>query len=128
VNDNTGPGDTNGTPQTRSYYRLSCPGINECVPINECPEIMQDALRKCMRGDKSLFCGNEQSNEPYVCCPRNPMDARNGCGRTLIQGQYYKGLGAFPFVARVGFKSKFILQLNTYILEMIMNLCTSKYP
>lgn len=28
------------------------------------------------------------------------------CGRSLVQSQIYRGLGAFPFVARVGFKSE----------------------
>jgi hypothetical protein len=96
--------------QSRAYYaRLTCPGISECVPMNECPELLQEALRKCSRGDKSLFCGNEPAGDPFLCCPRNPMDIRNGCGRTLIQGQNYKGLGAFPFVARVGFKSECVI-------------------
>jgi hypothetical protein len=109
--DDTETGESKMLPgtQSRAYYgRLTCPGISECVPMNECPEVLQDALRKCSRGDKSLFCGNELAGDPYLCCPRNPMDIRNGCGRTLIQGQNYKGLGAFPFVARVGFKSEFV--------------------
>lgn len=34
------------------------------------------------------------------------------CGRSLVQSQIYRGLGAFPFVARIGFKSKMIWDLN----------------
>lgn len=37
----------------------------------------------------------------------NPTGLNNGmCGRSLVQAQIYRGLGAFPFVARIGFKSK----------------------
>lgn len=68
-----------------------------------------------------MFCGVNQNFEPYVCCPAyqappsfqdssnnlNNQDKLNGaCGKSLIQGTFYKKLGAYPFVARIGFKSE----------------------
>lgn len=45
-----------------------------------------------------------------VCCARTRRDFET-CGRTLVQGKDYKGLGAHPFVVRVGFRSKYTSQI-----------------
>ena len=91
--------------QTRSYYRVPCAnGLSECIALSECPEMFYEAARSCSSGDRSIFCGNSDF-EPLVCCPRNPLDGDHTCGKNLVHGQLYKGLGAFPFIARVGFKS-----------------------
>ncbi|XP_065078979.1 phenoloxidase-activating factor 1 [Ochlerotatus camptorhynchus] len=103
--------------ESKSFYRISCPGSSECVPLAECPEMLLETARQCYRGDFSLSCGVNEL-EPHVCCPRRHQqqqpqsdgvfDDRNpdvGCGKSIVQGDYYHGLGAYPFVARVGFKN-----------------------
>ncbi|KAL9706961.1 hypothetical protein quinque_010479 [Culex quinquefasciatus] len=97
--------------EPKSFYRISCPGQSECVPLADCPELLLETARQCYRGDFSLSCGVNEL-EPHVCCPRTPNrfdDDRNGenvgCGKSIVQGDYYNGLGAFPFVARIGFKN-----------------------
>lgn len=78
---------------------------------------------RCYNSDRSLFCGVNNNFEPYVCCPSSyqppsyqpqgsgpnfdtPERLNGGCGKTLIQGSFYKKLGSSPFVARIGFKSE----------------------
>ncbi|CAO1360855.1 unnamed protein product [Diamesa hyperborea] len=106
---------------------MSCPGVSDCVNLRDCPQILVEATSKCYNGDRSLFCGINNNYEPYVCCPQlypppyqqdgtnhlpnNQYDQNQNnkltgsCGRSLIQGSYYKKLGAYPFVARIGFKN-----------------------
>lgn len=104
-------------------YRLACPGLSDCTALRDCPQILAEVTTRCYNSDRSLFCGVNQNFEPYVCCPsyqspsyvgetsnnlNNHADKLNGlCGKSLIQGSAYKALGAFPFVARIGFKSRF---------------------
>ncbi|XP_058056801.1 phenoloxidase-activating factor 1-like [Anopheles bellator] len=100
------------TRESKAMYRVSCPGLSECVPLAECPELLLEVSRQCYRGDFSLSCGVNEF-EPHVCCPRvsNPpfndvqSQIAGGCGKSIVQGDYYNGLGAFPFVARIGFKN-----------------------
>lgn len=94
--------------------------------MRDCPQLLVEATSRCYNSDRSLFCGANQNYEPFICCPVsyttpsfqgestntnsnvNYQDKLSGaCGKALIQGNYYKKLGAFPFAARVGFKSKF---------------------
>lgn len=91
--------------QTKSYFRTACDGITDCVPLSECLSVQYQAAKACYSGDRSLYCGISE-HEPYVCCPRSRYEKVNACGKNLVSGQYYKGLGAFPFVARIGFKSE----------------------
>ncbi|XP_053692139.1 venom protease [Sabethes cyaneus] len=93
----------------KSTYRIGCPGGSECVALAECPQLLLETARQCYRGDFSLSCGVNEL-EPYVCCPKlvhNKYDDRadGGCGKSIVQGDFYHGLGAFPFVARIGFKN-----------------------
>lgn len=99
--------------QSKALYRVSCPGLTECVPLAECPELLLEISRQCYRGDFSLSCGVNEY-EPHVCCPRvvtsptfNDQRAPAACGKSIVQGDFYNGLGAYPFVARIGFKSTF---------------------
>lgn len=59
----------------------------------------------------------QQQQQPVVPASisgYNPTGLNSAsCGRTLVQSQIYRGLGAFPFVARIGFKSEW----NIYRLE-----------
>lgn len=92
-----------------SFYRTSvCEASSECLPLSECTYLMQyQAARMCLTGDRSMSCGST-SVEPYVCCPRGKLaqEGQQACGKSLVSGQFYKGLGSFPFVARIGFKSE----------------------
>lgn len=90
---------------TRSVYGSACSGGRACVPMSECSAMYFEAAKTCFAGDRSMFCGGTQF-EPYICCPKNPLEQNRVCGKSLVAGQFYKGLGAFPFVARIGFKSK----------------------
>ncbi|XP_055599650.1 venom protease-like [Uranotaenia lowii] len=95
--------------ESKSLYRISCSGLSECVPLAECPELLLETARQCYRGDFSLSCGVNEL-EPHVCCPRQTKfnDDRGGdvgCGKSIVQGDFYNGLGAYPFVARIGFKN-----------------------
>lgn len=87
------------------FYRIQCPAANECMPLSECSILLYEASKLCYSGDRSLYCGINDS-EPYICCPTNPLENSKVCGKILVSGQFYNGLGAFPFVARIGFKSK----------------------
>ena len=104
--------------RANSNYRLACPGQDDCVSLRDCPQILAETTSRCYNGDRSLFCGVNQNFEPYVCCPtyvplgdgsnnlNNPEKFGGVCGKTLIQGGGYKKLGAYPFSARIGFKSE----------------------
>lgn len=64
----------------------------------------------------ALGCGYQGSG--LVCCPQvgetNKLNHGGAggkfvdgqrCGISVVQGQDYRGIGAYPWVARVGFKS-----------------------
>lgn len=90
--------------ETRSYYG-ACAGGRVCVPMSDCTAMVYEAAKACYSGDRTMYCGGTQY-EPYICCPKSPLEQSRVCGKSLVSGQFYKGLGAFPFVARIGFKSK----------------------
>lgn len=62
----------------------------------------------------NLGCGY-QSGQRYVCCPlvADPLNNINSgklvdgqrCGLSQVQGTNYNGIGAYPWIARVGFRS-----------------------
>ncbi|GBP31772.1 Phenoloxidase-activating factor 3 [Eumeta japonica] len=87
-----------------------------CVPISSCP-LLEDLLDvSCFSSDRyfhrfnSLIC-DRRDGEDYVCCPscqcqklmQMPGKSKDNCGRSMVQGQDYEGLGAHPWVARIGF-------------------------
>lgn len=101
--------------------------------------MLLETARQCYRGDFSLSCGVNEL-EPHVCCPRRQQqqqplgggvfDDRNpdvGCGKSIVQGDFYHGLGAYPFVARVGFKSEYTLwalsKFNIFVRRKIASRC-----
>lgn len=105
--------------ETRSYPYLEyyengisnnrCPSGTECTALHECTPLLYEVAKKCYYNDKSMFCGQNQEL-PRVCCPSNPLEQNQVCGRSLVQGQFYRGLGTYPFVVRIGFKGN--LQQN----------------
>lgn len=91
---------------TTFYRQVTCDSGSDCVPLSECTFLQYQAAKSCFTGDRSLNCGASDT-EPYICCPRNQFQNVHSCGKTLVSGQFYKGLGSFPYVARIGFKSKY---------------------
>lgn len=99
----------------RSYYdggfsasQSSCAVGTECTPLHDCTALIYEVARSCYYGDKSLYCGGTSEELPYVCCPSSPLEKNQVCGKSLVQGHFYKGLGSYPFVARIGFKRKLV--------------------
>jgi len=97
----------------RSYYEVGqsagqsgCSVGTECTPLHDCTALIYEVARSCYYGDKSLYCGGASEELPYVCCPSSPLEKNQVCGKSLVQGHFYKGLGSYPFVARIGFKRK----------------------
>ncbi|XP_043642485.1 CLIP domain-containing serine protease 14D isoform X2 [Drosophila teissieri] len=95
----------------RSYYdvvqnagQTGCSVGTECTPLHDCTALIYEVARSCYYGDKSLYCGGASEELPYVCCPSSPLEKNQVCGKSLVQGHFYKGLGSYPFVARIGFK------------------------
>lgn len=99
------PGLDKSNLETRQYYGAPCSGGRVCMPMSDCHQMSYEAAKSCYTGDQSMFCGGS-GYEPYVCCPKSTLEYSQMCGKSLVSGQFYKGLGSFPFVARVGFKSK----------------------
>lgn len=97
--------------EKRSNYGDACSGGKMCVPMSDCTTMYYEVAKTCYNGDRSMYCGGTQF-EPYICCPKSPLERSTVCGKTLVTGQFYRGLGAFPFVARIGFKSKFIYEFR----------------
>ncbi|TDG45631.1 hypothetical protein AWZ03_007906 [Drosophila navojoa] len=92
----------------RSYLGQSagtseCAFGTECTPLHDCTAMIYEVAKNCYYGDKSLYCGGGEEM-PYVCCPSSPLEKNQVCGKSLVQGHFYRGLGSYPFVARVGFK------------------------
>lgn len=113
----------------------SCAVFQTCLPLSQCSDAHYEVAKSCLLiGDRSAVCGYTDGSEPLICCNRrvlldapetlqqhyappsaatfatyNPTGLNSvACGRSLVQSQIYRGLGAFPFVARIGFKSKYI--------------------
>ncbi|CAH2090287.1 unnamed protein product [Euphydryas editha] len=92
-----------------------CPANMSCVPISSCP-LLEDLLDfSCFSSDRyfhrlnSLTCGN-LNNEDYVCCPscdcgRVYAPGTRACGKSMVRG-VDSGIGAHPWVARIGFTNK----------------------
>ncbi|KAF2902632.1 hypothetical protein ILUMI_03554 [Ignelater luminosus] len=88
-----------------------CPSNTQCLPLSSCPVLSNIVNHACVYSNRvtSLGCGYEGSG--LVCCPRvsegppvvNQMGEK--CGSSSVQGPNYNGLGAFPFVARIGFRN-----------------------
>ncbi|CAG4996659.1 unnamed protein product [Parnassius apollo] len=97
-------------------FKGRCPLNTSCVPISSCP-LLEDLMDfSCFSSDKyfhrlnELTCGNN-NDEDYVCCPscdcsRVYPEGTEECGRSMVKGNGYKGIGMHPWVARIGFTNK----------------------
>ncbi|KYB26332.1 Serine protease easter-like Protein [Tribolium castaneum] len=102
-----------GTLQKRATL---CPRNTECLPLSQCPMLNDILDNACVNTDRiaNLGCGY-QGAQGYVCCPlvADPLNNINSgklvdgqrCGLSQVQGNNYNGIGAFPWVARVGFRN-----------------------
>ncbi|XP_047508563.1 CLIP domain-containing serine protease 14D-like [Pieris napi] len=93
-----------------------CPPNTTCVPVSQCP-LLEDLLDyACFSSDRyflrlnELTCGSS-NEEDFVCCPscecgRVYQHGNPECGQSMVRGIDYNGLGAQPWVARVGFANK----------------------
>lgn len=121
--------------RSQSYYQgpiSSCAVFQACIPLSQCLDSHYEVAKSCLlSGDRSSVCGYTDGSEPLICCNRrvildspdnlqqqynpvlppayagyNPTGLNSpSCGRSFVQSQIYRGLGAFPFIARIGFKS-----------------------
>lgn len=117
-----------GRLESRAVYPSSCSGGRLCVPVSDCQGMYYEAAKSCFAGDRTMFCGGTQY-DPYICCPKSPVELNRVCGKSLVSGQFYRGLGAFPFVARIGFKSECERQNKTFFFssEISMIFCSRNF-
>ncbi|KAL0828894.1 hypothetical protein ABMA28_003798 [Loxostege sticticalis] len=93
-----------------------CPPNTSCMPISSCPMLEDLFDFSCFSSDKyfhrlnELTCGHANS-EDYICCPscdcgKVYQEGTDKCGQSMVKGVNYNGLGAHPWVARIGFTHK----------------------
>lgn len=98
--------------------RAICPPSSECVPLSSCPVLSNILNNQCVLSDRlgELSCGYQGSG--LICCPRVESNAINigstapgkfvdgvKCGQSQVEGDGYDGIGAYPWVVRVGFRN-----------------------
>nr|XP_023030360.1 serine protease easter-like [Leptinotarsa decemlineata] len=94
--------------------RAICPGTSTCVLIESCPIFNGIINKDCVLSNNigDLTCGFQGSG--LVCCPQmnvaptllpGKMVDGNRCGISQVQGEGYEGIGAYPWVVRVGFRN-----------------------
>ncbi|RZB40318.1 venom protease-like, partial [Asbolus verrucosus] len=98
--------------QKRAAY---CPQNTECVPFSSCPILSNILSNECVNTDRigTLGCGYPGSD--LICCPQVADSLNNintgkmvdgqRCGLSQIQGDNYDGIGAYPWVVRIGFRN-----------------------
>ncbi|CAH0551632.1 unnamed protein product [Brassicogethes aeneus] len=98
-------------PSKRSTF---CPASSQCVPLTSCPILNNIIDNQCVLSDRiaELGCGYQGSG--LVCCPQindpntiSPSSVVDGqkCGGSQVKGDGYDGIGAFPWVVRIGFRN-----------------------
>ncbi|CAH1164733.1 unnamed protein product [Phaedon cochleariae] len=90
-----------------------CPSNTQCVPLTSCPILSNLIDNDCILSNSigDLGCGYQGSG--LVCCPQTGEPttllptASDGtrCGVSQVQGDGYEGIGAYPWLARVGFRN-----------------------
>ncbi|KAK9512438.1 hypothetical protein O3M35_000872 [Rhynocoris fuscipes] len=111
---------------------LLCSDGYSCVPLEECT-IMEQLLKKsCLQTDKlrALTCGYK-GLQIMVCCPDscpsqtpNKPSNQGQCGMPKLNNWWssnYKGVGAQPWVVRVGFKNKLTNNIDYLCCGSIIN-------
>lgn len=99
-------------------------GVNQnyepyvCCPIYTSPTFLSDQPSGSGSSSPSgPGIGSSSNNNNFNNNNFNNLDKLNGnCGKTLIQGNAYRKLGAYPFVARIGFKSKYLGQTKLQMM------------
>jgi hypothetical protein len=88
-------------------------GVNQnfepyvCCPIYTSPNFLSDQPPSASGSSAGSAIGTGGSAPGNNFNNFNGLDRLSGvCGKTLIQGNAYRKLGAYPFVARIGFKSE----------------------
>ncbi|ERL92495.1 CLIP domain-containing serine protease 14D [Dendroctonus ponderosae] len=103
----------------RIRKRAICPSTSECIPLRSCPVLSTILDNQCVLEDKltEISCGYKGSG--LVCCPQpesnsinrvgssNPGKFVEGikCGQSQVEGDGYDGIGAYPWVVRIGFRN-----------------------
>ncbi|KAJ8924173.1 hypothetical protein NQ315_006957 [Exocentrus adspersus] len=92
-----------------------CPANSQCVPLSSCPILNNLINNECFLTNSiaDLSCGYQGSG--LICCPQasesnslhssGKMVDGQRCGVSQVQGDGYNGLGAYPWVVRVGFRN-----------------------
>ncbi|XP_054264176.1 venom protease-like [Macrosteles quadrilineatus] len=94
----------------------TCATGAKCTSLQSCRLVRTLMNKNCLASNKlrELTCGY-LGDEPLVCCPvsaiKHDPEPVNGeaCGAPLLYNWWknnYQGVGALPFVARIGFRSK----------------------
>ncbi|CAG9861846.1 unnamed protein product [Phyllotreta striolata] len=98
----------------RSKRSSLCPSNTQCIPLSSCQYLANILNNNCLLNNRisDLSCGYQGSG--LVCCPQTaesttilPGKVVDGqrCGFSQIQGDNYDGIGAFPWIARIGFRN-----------------------
>ncbi|XP_028136341.1 phenoloxidase-activating factor 3-like [Diabrotica virgifera virgifera] len=91
-----------------------CPAASQCVPLSSCPILSNLINTDCLLNNniEQISCGYQGSG--LVCCPHVGESATlvpgrlvdgQRCGISQVQGDGYEAIGAFPWVARIGFRN-----------------------
>ncbi|XP_060517431.1 CLIP domain-containing serine protease B4-like isoform X2 [Cylas formicarius] len=95
--------------------RAICPPNSQCIPLSACPILTTVLSNECVLTNRigELGCGYQGSG--LVCCPQadgsskvsSPGKFVDGqrCGQSQVEGDGYDGIGAYPWVARIGFRN-----------------------
>uniref|UniRef100_A0A1B6DLX7 CLIP domain-containing serine protease n=2 Tax=Clastoptera arizonana TaxID=38151 RepID=A0A1B6DLX7_9HEMI len=94
-----------------------CTAGSYCIPLSACKLVIKLMDTSCLASNKlrDLTCGY-QGEEPMICCPRagikneqGPLLNQNSCGQPILYNWWsnqYSGIGAMPWVVRIGFRNK----------------------
>ncbi|XP_066262787.1 CLIP domain-containing serine protease B4-like isoform X2 [Euwallacea similis] len=115
-------GQVLGGDESPTRKRAICPPNSECVPLKSCPILSIILDSQCVVEDKlgEISCGYRGSG--LVCCPQMESNSINRvstqgsftpgkyvegvkCGQSQVEGDGYDGIGAFPWIVRVGFRN-----------------------
>ncbi|XP_057664030.1 phenoloxidase-activating factor 3-like [Diorhabda carinulata] len=102
------------TYESTNYVTTFCPSNTQCVPLSSCPIIGNIISSDCLLNNNvaQLSCGYRGSG--LICCPQiaetttilpgRVVDGQR-CGMSQVQGEGYEGIGAYPWIGRIGFRN-----------------------